>query len=428
MNAFVRGATRRNIMAQFYGQVGGADNSTFSHNKKVKLIAANVADNRAFTKASVSKMSQSEFAGKKFGRTYTLYIPGKPRVINGVVADPSDIVEIETQVTLDNDNVSCELGAWQRLGDVEKFNETIAKPWATTLARSQEKKIIENEVFKAMQSVVVAKNGADYGVGFKDLSKASAKLRQLALSSEVVSFLNPDVNSAISGSGLDKFIWSDRMKDIYGDCYLGRYASAEQIEIPDLPEITAKSDASATLIIGAVKNDGDGNALGYAEVKTVTGANLFKGALFTCSALKIVDTSGIETNQPISVIVTDVNEDGTEGTISPLRISIKGKAYGNPNAWAASAGTFSLTYGLTGGSTYQICEMRTKDALAYDTYQFDQLPGSDEEMVASVGGSSVKMRIFGDGTNLNKLVRIDSAYAASIYEPRNCVVMYVEKP
>lgn len=414
-------------MAQFYGQVGGADNSAFTHNKKVKLIAANVADNRAFTKASVSKMSQSEFAGKKFGRTYTLYIPGKPRVVNGVVADPSDIVEIETDVMLDNDNVSCELGAWQRLGDVEKFNDEIAKPWAVTLARTQEKKIIENEVFKAFQSVVVPLSGGDYGVGFKDLSKASAKLRQLALSSEVVSFLNPDVNSAISGSGLDKFIWSDRMKDIYGDCYLGRYASAEQIEIPDLPEITAK-DASATLIIGAVKKDTDGNDLGYAEITTVTGSNLYKGACFTCSALKIVDTSGIETNQPVSIIVTDVNEDGTEGTISKIRITIKGKAYGNPNAWAQSAGTFTLVHALTNGVTYQICEMRTKDALAYDTYQFDQLPGSDEEMVSSVGGSSVKMRIFGDGTNLNKLVRIDSAYAASIYEPRNCVVMYVAKP
>ena len=43
-----------------------------------------------------------------------------------------------------------------------------------------------------------------------------------------------------------------------------------------------------------------------------------------------------------------------------------------------------------------------------------------------MGGSSVKMRIFGDGTNLNKLIRLDSAYAAAIYEPRNCVVIYVE--
>ena len=121
------------------------------------------------------------------------------------------------------------------------------------------------------------------------------------------------------------------------------------------------------------------------------------------------------------------NAAGTVGQISPLRITIDGNAYGNPNAWVA-AGTESLTLvaGLKADTTYLIAEVRAKDALAYDTYQFDSLPGSDEEMVATVGGSSVKMRIFGDGTQLNKLVRVDSTYAASLYEPRNAVVIYIE--
>ena len=415
-------------MAQFYGQVGGEGASSFSNNKKVKLIAANVADNRAFTKASVSKMPQSQFAGKKFGKTYTLYIPGKPRVVNGVVADPSDIVEIETQVFLDNDNVSCEIGPWSRLGDIESFNDEIAKPWATTLARTQEKKIIEKEVLKAMQTVVVQASGGNIGASFKTLSQASAKLRQLALSSRIVSFLNPDVNSAITGSGLDKYLWSDKMKDVYGEAYLGRYASAEHVEIPDLPEITTPaSEATAGFVMGAVQTDSDGHDLGYAEITKVSGENLFKGAVFTCSDLKIVDTSGIETNQTVSVVVLDANEAGTEGTISPIRITIKSKAFGNPNAWIAAAGTPTLTYALGTSKTYYVNEMRTEDALAYDTYQFDTLPGSDEETVSTVGGTSLKMRIFGDGTNLNKLVRVDSAYAASIYEPRNCVLVLVEK-
>lgn len=417
-------------MAQFYGQVGGANSPTnaLTNNKKVKLIAANVADNRAFTKASVSKMSQSEFAGKKYGREYTLYIPGHPKVVNGVVADPSDIVEIETPVFIDNDNVSCELGPWNRLGDIEKFNDEIAKPWAMSLARSQEKKIIENEVLKALQTVVVPASGGNIGASFKTLSQASAKLRQLAISSKIVSFLNPDVNSAITGSGLDKYLWTEKMKDVYGDAYLGRYATAEQIEIPDLPEITTgASAATAGFDLGAVQTDSNGNDLGYAEVKKVTGTNLFKGAVFTCSDLKIVDTSGIETNQTLSVVVLSANEAGTEGTISPIRISIKGKAYNNPNAWIAAAGTPTLTYALGTSKTYYVCEMRTEDALAYDTYQFDTIPGTDDEMVSTVGGTSLKMRVGGDITNLNKLVRVDSTYAASIYEPRNCVLILVEK-
>lgn len=413
-----------------YGTTSTPTN-TFANNKKVKLVAANVADARVFTKASVSKMSQSEFAGKKFGRSYTLYIPGKPKVVNGVVADPSDVTEIETQVYLDNDNVSNELGPWQRLGDIESFQEEIAGPWATTLARSQEKKIIKNEIFKALSAVVAPKtsaalDGADYAV----LGKATAKLRKLANSSELVGFLDPDVEAEISSKAIaSKFITSDsQFMKLYGENAIGKYATAGWVETPDLPQITTASSAyTGSITLGTAVEDSQGNALGFEPITQISGTNLVAGDMFTVAGLKMVDNSGIQTDVPVQIIVLSTNQAGTVGYISPLRITFDGKAYGNPNAWVA-AGTESLTLvaGLKNNATYYIAEVRAKDALAYDTYQFDSLPGSDEEQVASVGGSSVKMRIFGDGTNLNKLIRIDSAYAAAIYEPRNAVVIYIE--
>ena len=410
-----------------YGTVGTPTNS-FTHNKKVKLIAANIEDARLFTKASVSKMPQSEFAGKKFGKSYNLYIPGKPKVVNGVVADPSDITEIETTVLLDNDNVSAELGPWQRLGDVESFQQEIAGPWATTLARSQEKKIVSNEIFKALMAVIAPKtsvslDGADYGV----LGKATAKLRKLALSSDLIGFLDPDVEAEISSKAVsNKFITNDgTFMKLYGENAIGRYATAGWVETPDLPQITTPASA-ATATITLTNNDVAATD-GFDEVTTISGTNLFKGAVFNVAGLKVVDTSGIQTEVPVQIVVLSANAAGTSATISPLRITLDGKAANNPNAWVA-AGTSSLTatYALGTSKTYLVCEVRAKDALAYDTYKFDSLPGSDEEQVATVGGSSVKMRIFGDGTNLNKLVRIDSAYAASLYEPRNAVVIYIE--
>ena len=420
---------KEKIMA-VYGTTSTPTN-TFANNKKVKLVAANVADARVFTKASVSKMSQSEFAGKKFGRSYTLYIPGKPKVVNGVVADPSDVTEIETQVYLDNDNVSNELGPWQRLGDIESFQEEIAGPWATTLARSQEKKIIKNEIFKALSAVVAPKtsaalDGADYAV----LGKATAKLRKLANSSELVGFLDPDVEAEISSKAIaSKFITSDyQFMKLYGENAIGKYATAGWVETPDLPQITTHASAyTGSITLGTAVEDSQGNALGFEPITQISGTNLVAGDMFTVAGLKMVDNSGIQTDVPVQIIVLSTNEAGTVGYINPLRITFDGKAYGNPNACVA-AGTESLTLvaGLKNNATYYIAEVRAKDALAYDTYQFDQLPGSDEEQVASVGGSSVKMRIFGDGTNLHKLIRIDSAYAAAIYEPRNAVVIYIE--
>ena len=404
--------------------------SNFVNNKKVKLVAANLEDARAYTKASVSKMSQSEFAGKKFGKSYHLYIAGHPKVVNGVVADPSDVVEIETDVMLDNDNVSTELGPWNRLGDVESFNDEIAKPWAVSLARTQEKKIVEKEIFKAMQSVVVPAVSGASGANFKALAKGAAKLRNLALASKLVGFLNPDVEADIAASdALNKFLPSAKMDKIYGENAIGKFGTVEYVESPDLPEVvTGASAATATITLGDAIVDTDLNQLGFAEINKVTGTNLFKGAVFTVAGLKIVDTSGIQTNQTVSIVVLDVNVAGTEGTISPLRITFDGKNYNNPNAWVAT-GTESLTatYALGTSKTYQICEIRTEDALAFDTYQFDNLPGSDDEMVSTVGGTSVKMSIFGNGQNLNKLVRIDSAYAASKYEPRLSCLIYVEK-
>ena len=406
--------------------------NTFANNKKVQLIAANIADGRVFTRASVSKMKQDQFQGKKYGKSYNLYIPGKPKVVNGVVADPSDIVEIETQVFLDNDNVSTTLGPWNRLGDIESFQDEIAGPWATSLVRTQEKKIVANEVFKAMGAVVTT--SAD----FTDLGKAAAKLRALALDSGLVGFLDPDTASTIAGASLNKFIDQERIKKLYGDVAIGRYGTADWVESPDMPQITVGATAPAVASSGVITLTpvtktigGVSTTVGFETVNSITGTNLIKGALFTVAGLKMVDTSGIQTDVPVNVIVTSVNAAGTSGTISPLRIAIDGFAGEvNANAWvAAGTTTITLVNALTAGKTYKICEVRSKSCLAYDTYRFDQIPGSEQSdvTVGEVAGSAVQMRIFGDGNSLDKLVRIDSAYAASLYEPREAVVIYVQQ-
>ena len=408
-----------------YGQTSTPTN-TFTNNKKVQLVAANIEDLRVFTKASVSKMKQSDFEGKKYGRSYSLYIPGRPKLVNGVVADPSDITEIETEVFLDNDNVSAELGPWQRLGDMEKFNDQFANPSAETLCRGQEKKIVENEIFKALGAVVAPLDGnGKQTIDYDTLGKATAKLRKVALGSELIGFLDSETQAEIVSKAVaTKFITDDKkFMELYGDAAIGKYGQAKWVETPDLPEITTKASAAT----GSISLTADGTK-GFAEVRQITGTNLVKGSMFTVAGLYMVDRSGLQTKVPVQIIVKSVNDAGTVGQISPLRITFDGKAYNNPNAWvAANTSSLTLVSALGTSKTYQICEVRAKDALAYDTYQFDNLPGSDDEIVSTVGGSTVKMRIFGDGTNLNKLYRIDSAYAAAIYEPRDCVVIYVEK-
>lgn len=405
----------------FYGNVGTSAGK-FANNTKVKLVAAAVADELDYIKASVSKMPQSEFKGKKYGKTYQLYIPDVGTVKEGLEASPDDIVEVPTEIRLNNFNTSCTLDAWNELGDVEAFADEIAKPRGQHLARQMAKSIIANNVFKNMQAVV--SNAPGFGV----LSDASAALNELSVGGEVVSFMHPTVMGKISASGLANFIPGTEAKELYGKNYLGMYAGAEQINCALLPTVTINTAPTATITLTAVK-DGKSNTIGFETVNEITGTNLVPGAVFTTGgALKIVDQSGIETEQDVHIIVLSTDAGGTKGTISPIRITVEGKNTGNPNAWMkAGVDTLTLTSALEVGATYWVGQVRTRDALAYDSYKFENLPGSENEDVATVGGVTVKMSTYGDGTNLTKLVRLDTPHAAGIWEPRSCVAVYIKK-
>ena len=405
----------------FYGNVGTSAGK-FANNTKVQLVAAAVADELDYIKASVSKMPQSEFKGKKYGKTYQLYIPDVGTVKEGLEASPDDVVEVPTEIRLNNFNTSCTLDAWNELGDVEAFADEIAKPRGQHLARQMAKSIIENNVFKNMQAVV--SNAPGFGV----LSDASAALNELAVGGEVVSFMHPTVMGKIAASGLANFIPGTEAKELYGKNYLGQYAGAEQIQCALLPTVTIKNAPTATITLTAVQ-DGESNTIGFETVNEITGTNLVPGAVFTTGGdLKIVDQSGIETEQDVQIIVLSTNAEGNKGTISPIRITVEGKNTGNPNAWMkAGVSTLTLTSALEVGATYWVGQVRTKDSMAFDSYKFENLPGSENEDVATVGGVTVKMSTYGDGTNLTKLVRLDTPHAAGIWEPRSCVAVYIKK-
>ena len=405
----------------FYNSVATATND-FSNNQKVLLVAGAVADELDYIKASVSKMSQVEFKGKKYGKSYSIYIPDVGSVKEGLEASPDDITEVETEIKLNNFNTSCTIDAWNELGDMESFKDQIAKPRGQHLARQMAKSIVNDNVFKDMQAVIA--DTPSFGV----LSDASAALNELAVGGEVVSFMHPTVMGKIAAGGLANFIPGTEAKELYGKNYLGQYAGAEQINCALLPTVTIKSAPTATISLVPVQ-DGESTTIGFETVDTITGTNLVPGAVFTTGgALKIVDQSGIETEQDVQIIVLSVNNEGTSAKISPIRITVEGKNTGNPNAWMkAGVETLTLTSALEAGATYWVGQVRTKESMAFDSYKFENLPGSENEDVATVGGVTVKMSLYGDGTNLTKLVRLDVPHAAGIWDARGAVAVYIKK-
>ena len=188
----------------------------FTNNKKTKMVAAVVSDNMDYVKKSKSYLPESELKNKKYGRTYTVYIPDPGKVKDGLVAEPDAIAEVEMSIKLENKNTSCEIDAWNELTDMEDFKKEIAIPRGTKLAKSVQKEVIDSTVFQAVQATVTS------AANFASLSDVSNKLEEVAVGGVKVMFNTPTVNGKIAAAGLSNFIPDTIQKDIYGKNYLRR--------------------------------------------------------------------------------------------------------------------------------------------------------------------------------------------------------------
>lgn len=398
-------------------------NNNFSNSHKTKMIAGAVYNEVPYLKKAHSYMTQGELEGKKYGRTYSVYIPDPGHASNGldITNDVDSINEIEVTVELDNIKTGCELTAWNKLTDEDNFRDEIAKPKGVMLGRALEKSAIDKTIFDAAQ---VAIGAAD----FATLSEGAGKLDEVGVAGKKVSFVKPTVMSKIANSGLAKFIPADKQKEIYQDKYLGEYATASQIEEALLPVVDFTSYAIPQAITLTPIYAADGvTVVGYEPVTNI-GATT-KGWCFGCSGVKIVDKTGMWTDQDRIVIAKNA-----AGDIAELRIAVEGQTpVNNPNAWvpAGFSGTLTFTLledeqGNTLAGEFYVGQVRTETALGFDTYKFDDLPGSENE-TQDFQGISVKMSSYGDGYKMQSLVRLDIPHAVCLPDAREAVMMLFRK-
>lgn len=381
----------------------GAGNK-FSNNHKTKLIAGEVYDNLPYLKKAHSYMSQGELDGKKYGKTYSVYIPDPGQVSDGLEANPDDINEVEVDVTLQNKNTSVQLDAWNRLTDIESFTNEIAKPRGVKLARSVEKDAIDQTINKAFQ--VVSGNAS-----FKTLTDMSKALDEVGVAGTKVSFVKPTVAGTIAAGGLANFIPSEIQTKIYKDAYLGQYAGASVIEESLMPIVEVAGDETAAMAVTAITAK-DGTATitaGYDVAFTAA-----PGVPFKVNA-KLVGVDGMETDQDL-FIIADKN-----GKVPAVRFAVEGHNINNANAWVGTGySTAAPTLAVASGK-YALGQCRTEDAVGFDKYTFSDLPGS-ENVTETVNNVSIKMSTYGDGKTMTTLTRLDLPYAVTLPDPRKAVV------
>lgn len=409
----------------------------FVNAKHVERIAAVVADNMPYLAKSRSGLSQEQLKGKKFGTTYNLYLSPLATVRKGTQAEPESLKEIETPVHTENQHMAFELGVWDRDWNIGDFESEIAVPNGQSLAANIQKDIVDSTVFCGAQAVVG-------DASFATLSDAAAALDEISVTGNIVSFMKPTIQGKISATGLAKFLPNDVQADIYGKNYLGEYAGASQVELKELPEIvTPDSNGMAATITATKDESGDY----FEEIREISGTGIVKGLAYTVEALdsdgdslgnvKIVDRAGLATDQDWVVIAQGKANGSGKAKIPYLRIAIQkqdsdGNLYvpkgeSNPNAWVpAGAASFKLTPILAASTKYVLGQVRSESALVFDSYRFNDLPGS-ENSVKTVGGVTVKMTRWGKGESLNELVRIDAPYAAALPIARDAVVVYYKK-
>lgn len=388
------------------GNIEAGNTNEFSNNHKTKLIAGEVYDNLPYLKKAHSYMSQSDLEGKKYGKSYTVYIPDPGEVHDGLEAKPDSVNEVEVEVTLQNKNTSIELDAWNKLNDIESFSTEIAKPRGVKLARAIEKDAIDTTINKAFQVVAGSAN-------FKTLSDMSKSLDEVGVAGTKVTFIKPTIAGTISNGGLANFIPSEIQTKIYKDNYLGQYAGASVIEESLMPIVSIAGDETASIAVKNVSGIGAESAtvVGY-EVTGFTGA---AGVPFKLEGVKIVGVDGMQTDQDFFVMADK------DGNIPSVRIAIDGRNVNNANAWVETGSfTPSATLAVESGK-YALGQCRTEQAVGFDTYKFSDLPGSENETV-TVNNVSLKMSTYGDGKNMTTLTRIDAPYAVTLPDPRQAVV------
>jgi hypothetical protein len=397
----------------------------FTLAKKVELIKQKVYDQCPYIKKAQSYVPQEQLAGKKYGNTYTVYIPdaGQSRIAkasdgkDGLKANTKAIKEAEYVIETKAGMNDVELTEWNKLGDIQDFKREILNKRCVNLARTIEKEAIDSTVFEAVQVGYIGELDLDaIGLG-------SAGLDEASVAGDKVTFINPTVGAKLAKKALGgTFISNDEIaKKLYAQKYLGTYAESAVVTESLMPTIVASTARTASITLTAV-TDATGT-IGFKPVKALNDGSTAKaGDVFKLDGLKLVDVNGMETDKDFYVVV------GQDGKIPEIRITVKGKGYGNANAWVEStmtAGSKSLTSALKNGQKYAVIQTRTKESLGFDAYEFDEIPGT-KMTKDSIDAMSIQVYEGGNLGDFSSLVRLVVPFACGIPDPRNAVLSYVE--
>ncbi len=406
----------------------------FINSKWAKVYLANLIDAMPYVKASKSYFAD-QMKGKKCGKTYSFVLRDSGKVTDGLAiasGQNKDILEKEVKVTLKNKKNVVSLDVLESVVDIESFDTEVGKPYGTHLGAEVQKDAITNTVFDASSAHIEASGSS----GWVPLSHAIAGIKSRRVGGKVVGFLDPVAESNLTVSALNNWSFTPSAKgeDFYGDGTIGRFQGGEFVYANDMPTVTGHTqpEGYADLEFDGLEVGTDGKY--FLTVDTsykVTSAGtpgkvgqvIKAGNCFKIDGYKTCNSVGMPTNQDF-VFVVQTDTKAGDAKVEVQRVDIEEGGARNCFKTNATDVAGEAKFLLTSGVDYNVAQVRTVDALAFENAPLDDLVGAENTTV-EIGGIRLKQTVVGDVSSMENYTRWDIAYGAKIVDNREASLVYL---
>ena len=255
----------------------------------------------------------------------------------------------------------------------------------------------------------------------------------------MVGFLDPVAESNLTVSALNNwsFTPSQKGEDFYGDGTIGRFQGGEFVYANDMPTVTGHTQPENynDLEFDGLEVGADGKYLlkvksdyvvtdAEASVAGKVGQVIKAGNCFKIAGYKVCNSVGMPTNQDfIFIVQADTKADDEK--VEVQRVDIEEGGARNCFKTNATKVAGEAEFLLAEGVDYNVAQVRTVDALAFENAPLDDLVGAENTTV-EIGGIRLKQTVVGDVSSMENYTRWDIAYGAKIVDNREASLVYLK--
>lgn len=378
--------------------------NTVITNKMAMLLSLKMAQLAGFLKKGAKNYFQDQMAGKRNGQSYDFVLRDAGNVVEGLVANPRDIVEKKVTLTIKNVNNSVRTDALEGVTDI-KWQEEIAETYAKKLIQKVEADAVDESITKATTCFV--------GEGFKPMAEAGAYLQSIT-NEDIYGFIDPQAQATLAANG-QQFVPTGSPSDLYARGRLGNFQNVEYTAERFIKPLTIEQSTINALSAakGARLNEA-GDKFTISGVTTAANVVLKKGTPVFVDGVYACDTIGDATNVPYAFIAA---EDVALSATS-VDIPVTPVVTADIGARSLVGDLAAKSVSIPASGSYYRGIVRADGAVCNSEVPSLEFKLSDKTAAGDTDGVKVFVNSFTDGISAINTTRFDHPYMFGVVEPR----------